>query len=201
MSNNKNEETKSLFAGLEQYKKKNKKDVKEDISENVNIDDASNSENIYMSLLEENNDKEEYKSATHYFRKDQLKDLDKFSKKTNKLKNEFMRELMDLVFDELTRGLKENKVKEITEDEINVKDNITNNSNSEANKTAPSDSPFGSLLEVNDSKDQYVRATHYFRPDQLEDLDKFVEKSGKSKNEFVRDTIDLVFSQLKEVSS
>ena len=196
--NDKNKETKSLFDGLEQYKKDSKKEKIDVVDADNNIDKDINSisleddgtDNIYISLLENNNTKEEYIGATHYFRKDQLKDLEEFSKKTKKLKNEFMRQLIDLVFAELKKAPNQNQRKYIASDKSISKDNEVNKSNNE--------NPFSSLLEVNNSKDKYVRATHYFRKDQLHDLEMFVKKSGKSKNEFVRELIDLVFSQLKK---
>ncbi len=205
--NDKNAETKSLFDGLKQYKKGDNKENKDvtisdvnlgkEMSEKSSLKDnkidssdnlINNSDNIYISLLENNNTKDKYIGATHYFRKDQLKDLDSFSKKTKKLKNEFMRELIDLVFAELRKGLNQNQVTSLPSGKFINKDS----------DTSTCESPFSSLLEVNKSKDEYVRATHYFRKDQLEDLEMFVEKSGKSKNEFVREMIDLVFAQLKK---
>lgn len=203
--NDKNKETKSLFDNLKQYKKDDRKEkdevpvdveIDEDEYEDIN-DSVNNSNNVYISLLENNNIKDEYIGATHYFRKDQLKDLDGFSKKTKKPKNEFMRQLIDLVFAELKKAPIQNQEKSINSDEIIGKNSEFNKPSSDGNNTSTSDNPFSSLLEVNDSKDKYVRATHYFRRDQLEDLEMFVKKSGKSKNEFVRELIDLVFSQIK----
>lgn len=204
----KNKETKNLFDNLQQYKKTNKKNIEIDTEgddksiEDSQAKDSSDTNNIYLSLLEKNTGKEEYLAATHYFRQDQLKDLNSFSKKSKKGKNEFMRELLDLVFAELKEGLGTNKekIKTSTVSDSSKKD-ITSKSVANDSKRSPSGSPFGSLLEVNESKEEYMRATHYFRQDQLRDLDMFVEESGKSKNEFVRDTIDLVFSELKKVNS
>lgn len=194
--NDKNKETKNLFANLKQYRKK---DIEEDNETGILTENQTDkgeekkaSSNIYMSLLEDNKVKEEYIGATHYFRPDQLKDLDKFSKDTNKLKNQFMRELFDLVFAQLKKGSDGREEKATGKPSDRTE---------EVKQTSPSANPFEVLLEVNESKKQYVRATHYFRQDQLDDLDKFVEKSGKSKNEFVRDTIDLVFSELRKVNS
>lgn len=203
MLNDKNKETKSLFAGLEQYKNKAKeKDLEKVDKTNLKADgkeDASRngSENIFISLLENNKTKKEYIAATHYFRKDQLKDLAKFSKQAKKGKNEFMRELMDLVFSQLRQGLDEED-RNIGSDDLNSLNDKEANSDNKDSDNKASDNPFTSLLEVNDTKEDYLRATHYFREDQLEDLDMFTEKSGKAKNEFVRDIVDLVFGELKK---
>lgn len=203
MLNDKNKETKSLFAGLEQYKNKDKEKNLDKIdktnpkADGKKAQNKDTNENIFISLLENNKTKREYVGATHYFRKDQLKDLDKFSKQAKKGKNEFMRELMDLVFSQLRQGLDE-EAENIGSDDLKNFDDRDANSDDKDSDNKASDNPFTSLLEVNDTKEDYIRATHYFRKDQLEDLDIFIEKSGKAKNEFVRDIVDLVFGELKK---
>ncbi len=45
--------------------------------------------------------------------------------------------------------------------------------------------------------EEYVRMTHYFRPDQLKELDKLHKNSGRDKSELVRMAIDILIEQAK----
>ena len=44
---------------------------------------------------------------------------------------------------------------------------------------------------------EYVRMTHYFRPDQLKELDKLHKQSGRDKSELVRLAVDILIEQAK----
>jgi len=44
---------------------------------------------------------------------------------------------------------------------------------------------------------EYVRMTHYFRPDQLKELDKLHKQSGRDKSELVRMAVDILIEQAK----
>lgn len=116
MSSKKINETKNLFDGLNNNKNKEKDvdksmDIEDDKNVDVNTNKIVNNDtnedivngDVFSSLLENENPKEEYIRATHYFRKDQLDDITKFAKKANKGKNEFMRDVLDLVFTQLKK--------------------------------------------------------------------------------------------------
>lgn len=75
-----------------------------DNGDDLSNDNSSNSSDLFTSLLVNDNVKEEYVRATHYFRKDQLADITKFAKKAKKGKNEFMRDVLDLVFEQLKKN-------------------------------------------------------------------------------------------------
>ena len=112
MSNKKINETKNLFAGLSESKKEEtkvdtstnavdsssnvdvtvSKNVNNGVSENIVNDDSLNknlnkTDDIFGSLLENDNVKEDYVRGTHYFRQDQLNDIAKFAKKAKKGKS------------------------------------------------------------------------------------------------------------------
>ncbi len=44
---------------------------------------------------------------------------------------------------------------------------------------------------------EYVKMTHYFRPDQLKALDRLHKKSGRDKSELVRLAVDILVEQAK----
>lgn len=44
---------------------------------------------------------------------------------------------------------------------------------------------------------EYVRMTHYFRPEQLKELDKLHKQSGRDKSELVRLAVDILIEQAK----
>lgn len=44
---------------------------------------------------------------------------------------------------------------------------------------------------------EYVRMTHYFRPNQLKELDKLHKQSGRDKSELVRLAVDILIEQAK----
>lgn len=88
-----------------------------------------------------------------------------------------------------------------TGDDVNVNRNVNNGTNAiktDDNSRNDSSDLFGSLLENESVKEKYVRGTHYFRQDQLDDITKFAKKAKKGKNEFMREVLDLVFTQLKK---
>lgn len=95
--------------------------------------------------------------------------------------------------------LDNNKENNLTADKN--EQNIINNFKSRDNETDPSDSPFSSLLKLIILEMNTRKNYSLFKTEQLQDIDNFVEKSGKSENEFVRDTMDVVFSQLKEINN
>lgn len=109
------------------------------------------------------------------------------------------------LFDGLTskkEPVNSDEVKDInTDGDVNINKNVNSDTSvikTDGDSRNDSSDLFGSLLENESVKEKYVRGTHYFRQDQLNDITKFAKKAKKGKNEFMREVLDLVFTQLKK---
>ena len=96
--------------------------------------------------------------------------------------------------EEETEDTKSNNTEESTQAEADERQEQNNQEDRPA-----SESDGGGTITIPKKKrtEEYVKMTHYFRPDQLQKLDKLHKQSGRDKSELVRMAVDILIKQAK----
>lgn len=95
--------------------------------------------------------------------------------------------------DEAKNQINQESAQKITEEGIKEQESSPPTPSSEAESDTSSIITIPKKIKTR----EYVRMTHYFRPDQLKELDKLHKQSGRDKSELVRLAVDILIEQAK----
>jgi len=96
-----------------------------------------------------------------------------------------------------TREDKEANDKKRTSNYKSTSDSTSISTSDSTSKSTITNNGANTITITKKAGEDYVKMTHYFRPDQLKALDRLHKKSGRDKSELVRMAIDILVERAK----